>query len=79
MNMKEKLESLGKNSIVLKIAKKEKYKLCATRFGGKPDVPPDFVWPTYEGESYDHVVKDEKHLLRLDGRWHHLALQSHER
>ncbi len=58
MNMKEKLESLGKNSIVLKIAKKEKYKLGATRFGGKPDVPPDFVWPTYEGESYDHVVKN---------------------
>ena len=48
MNMKEKLELLGKNSIVLKIAKKEKYKMGATRFGGKPDVPPDFVWPTYE-------------------------------
>ena len=29
MNMKEKLELLGKNSIVLKIAKKEKYKLGA--------------------------------------------------
>ena len=48
MNMKEKLESLGKNSIQLKIARKETYKLGATRFGGKPDVPPDFVWPTYE-------------------------------
>ena len=58
MNMKEKLESLGKNSIQLKIARKETYKLGATRFGGKPDVPPDFVWPTYEDESYDHVVKD---------------------
>ena len=58
MNMKEKLESLGKNSIRLKIARKETYKLGATRFGGKPDVPPDFVWPTYEGESYDHVVKN---------------------
>ena len=46
MNMKEKLESLGKNSIRLKIARKETYKLGATRFGGKPDVPPDFVWPT---------------------------------
>ena len=33
MNMKEKLESLGKNSIVLKIAKKEKYKLGASRSG----------------------------------------------
>ncbi len=21
-------------------------------------MPPDFVWPTYEGESYDHVVKN---------------------
>ena len=58
MSIKEKLESLGKNSIQLKIARKETYKLGATRFGGKPDVPPDFVWPTYEGESYDHVVKD---------------------
>ena len=58
MSIKEKLESLGRNSIQLKIARKETYKLGATRFGGKPDVPPDFVWPTYEGESYDHVVKD---------------------
>ena len=37
MNMKEKLESLGRNSIQLKIARKETYKLGATRFGGKPD------------------------------------------
>lgn len=53
MNMKEKLELLGKNSIVLKIAKKEKYKLGATRFGGKPDVPPDFVWPTYSDDEIE--------------------------
>lgn len=58
MNMKEKLESLVKNSISLKIAGKEEYKLGATRFGGKPDVPSDFVWPRFEGESYDHVVKN---------------------
>lgn len=58
MSIKEKLESLGRNSIQLKIVGKETHKLGATRFGGKPDVPPDFVWPTYEGESYDHVVKD---------------------
>ena len=58
MSIKEKLESLGRNSIQLKIAGKETHKLGATRFGGKPDVPSDFVWPTYEGESYDHVVKD---------------------
>lgn len=48
---------MGKNSIVLNIARKEKYKLCATRFGGQPDVPPGFEWPTFEGKSYDGVVK----------------------
>ena len=58
MSIKEKLELLAKNSIELKIEGKETYKLGATRFGGQPDVPADFVWPTYEGESYDHVVKD---------------------
>lgn len=58
MTIKEKLASVGKNSIELKITRKERYKLGATRFGGQPDVPPDFVWPTYRGESYDHVVKD---------------------
>ena len=34
MSIKEKLESLGRNSIQLKIARKETYKLGATRFGG---------------------------------------------
>ena len=29
--------------------------------------------------SSREVKKDEKHLLCLDGRWHHLALQSHGR
>ena len=33
MSIKEKLESLGRNSIQLKIARKETYKLGATRFG----------------------------------------------
>lgn len=32
MDIKEKLESLGKNSIRLKIAQKEIYKTGATRF-----------------------------------------------
>ena len=56
--MKEKLKSLGRNSIALTIAKKEKYKPGATRFGGQPDVPPGFVWPTYEGEGSHYVVKE---------------------
>jgi len=59
MSIKEKLESLGKNSIELKIATKGKYRLGATRFGGQPDVPSDFAWPTYRGESpFDNEAKD---------------------
>lgn len=58
MNIKEKLESMAKNSIELKIQDNEVYELGATRFGGQPDVPSDFIWPTYMGESYDHVVKE---------------------
>ena len=57
MNIKEKLESMAKNSIELKIQDNAVYELGATRFGGQPDVPSDFIWPTYMGESYDHVVK----------------------
>lgn len=58
MNIKEKLESMAKNSIELKIQDNAVYELGATRFGGQPDVPSDFIWPTYMGESYDHVVKE---------------------
>ncbi len=62
MNMKEKLESLGKNSIRLKIARKETYKLGATRFGGKPDVPPDFVWPNRQKRN----IQAGRHSLRRE-------------
>ncbi len=57
MSIKEKLQSLARNSIELKIAGEEKYKLGATHFGGQPDVPPDFVWPIYEWERSDHVIE----------------------
>ena len=58
MSMKEKLKSLGKNSMKLNIGQTEEYKLGATRFGGKPDVPSDFTWPTFQGEGFDNIVKD---------------------
>ena len=54
--MKDKIQQLQQNSIVLKIARKEKYKLCGTRFGGKPDVPSNFVWPYFEGKGLDGTV-----------------------
>lgn len=59
MNIIEKLESLGKNSIQLEECFSEgRWDLGASRFGGNPDVPPDFVWPTYEGEDHKNVVKE---------------------
>ena len=58
MGIKEKLESLARNSIKLKISGRETYKRGASRFGGQPDVPPDFVWPTYEGENYENITKN---------------------
>lgn len=58
MNIQELLSALSRNSIQLHIAGEGTNSLGASRFGGQPDVPSDFIWPTFEGESYDHVVKD---------------------
>ena len=49
MELREKLKQMRRNSMVLEIDGEETYQLCGTRFGGVPDVPPDFVWPTCEG------------------------------
>ena len=58
MDIKDKLISMRQNRIVLEIAEKDKYKRCATRFGGQPDVPRSFIWPTFEGKDYDDVTKE---------------------
>ena len=64
MNIIEKLESLGKHSIQLEECFSEgRWDLGASRFGGNPDVPPDFVWPTYEGEDHKNVVKERPSLF----------------
>lgn len=55
--MKDQLQQMSRDSIYLKIEGKEKYKLGGTRFGGQPDVPLSFVWPTFEGENYCGEVK----------------------
>ena len=57
MNIEESLKAMGRSSIELKIAGKDEYKTGATRFGGQPDVPPGFVWPSFLGENADGVVK----------------------
>lgn len=59
MDVMEKLESLGKNSIELSIGFGEdgRYKKGGTRIGGPADLPEDFVWPTCEGEYYSETEK----------------------
>lgn len=45
------LEECFQNSICLKIAGSTSCSLCATRFGGVPDIPADFIWPEYGAEG----------------------------
>lgn len=52
INVKKELEKSAKNSIRLTIGGKFGGGVGATKFGGKPDVPPDFKWCRYEGEDY---------------------------
>lgn len=63
--LKEKLDRLERNSICLTIRNNEKYRKGATRFGGRPDVPPDFLWPTFLKEGYDEEEKKEVPLSFL--------------
>lgn len=63
MTIKEKLESMGRNCIQLNIAERENYKLGATRFGGQPDVPSNFIWPTFEGKIFDNIMITAKRPL----------------
>ena len=50
------MESLSRNSIQLKIARKRNIQAGRHPLRREAGVLPGFVWPTYEGESYDHVV-----------------------
>lgn len=51
--MIDKLNKMYRNTIRLAISGKGKYKSGATRFGGVPDVPADFIWPTFETSTYE--------------------------
>ncbi|MCH5187527.1 MAG: DUF1963 domain-containing protein [Oscillospiraceae bacterium] len=55
--LKKEVKDLCRNYIGLDIGGKAAAVVGGTRFGGVPDVPADFVWPYYEGEDYDEVVK----------------------
>lgn len=55
--MEEILKKLIKNSINLKMMDK-KVKLGESKFGGKPHLPKDFVWPYFTGTNFDNETKN---------------------
>lgn len=57
IDIKKELIKSARNSIRLNIGGAAAEKLGATRFGGKPDVPEDFVWEYFEGEDYNGELK----------------------
>ena len=57
MKLDKKLKKLFRNSIMLDIGEEKSYTPCQTRFGGLPDVPTGFAWPTCEGKEDDGTVK----------------------
>ena len=46
-----------RNSIRMTIAGKDINPGCS-KFGGQPEVPADFQWPYYEGETFDGIKKN---------------------
>lgn len=55
-NLTKALEDMARNAVLLTIGGEDG--VAAGRFGGVPDVPPDFQWPCYETAVYgDDTVK----------------------
>lgn len=47
------LKNTARNSITLTTGEEIQNPECKTHFGGIPDVPSDFVWPTFECTTFD--------------------------
>lgn len=52
MDLRQAIQAVERSSIRLDIGGAEQYVKGGTRFGGQPDVPPDFVWPTFATAIY---------------------------
>ena len=65
MDMRDLLTRLRRSGIALEIADEEPYRCGGTRFGGRPDVPPGFVWPCFEGTGLEDGEKKNRPLAFL--------------
>ena len=61
MELREKLEKLRRNGITLDISGSAEYKRGGTRFGGRPDVPRGFEWPTFD--CCENTKKEKKGIF----------------
>lgn len=61
MELREKLEKLRRNGITLDISGSAEYKRGGTRFGGRPDVPRGFEWPTFD--CSENTKKEKKGIF----------------
>lgn len=57
------LQKMSRNALRLEICGQNG--AAAGRFGGVPDVPPDFVWPVYETDTFDDKEKKPRPLSFL--------------
>lgn len=57
MGAREWMESMCRNAIRLEIHGTAAEQVGQTRFGGRPDVPRDFVWPRFESRGRNGVVR----------------------
>ena len=60
MDIKKLLEQMEKNSIRVNYDKQSDTEIPAgcSKIGGKPDLPANFEWFYYEGESYDDITQN---------------------
>ncbi len=59
MEVQKIMQEMKKNRIRVRIEGEAAQKIGVSRFGGTPDVPQDFEWPYYFGNSvFDDVEKD---------------------
>ena len=52
-NLVQAIRAMERNSVRLTIGGKADTRTGASRFGGVPDVPADFLWPVFETATYD--------------------------
>lgn len=58
MDIKKELQKIRRNAIRLQIKSDVDHSIDGTRFGGVPDTPKDFNWPTFETSTFlDNEVK----------------------